>query len=77
LPKPAYSNRDVADDLEPDTVFEPQFSTGQKVRHARFGEGTVIESKPMGNDEQVSVAFPGIGVKRLAASFAKLEKLEE
>ncbi len=30
----------------------------------------------MGNDEQVTVAFKGIGIKRLAASFAKLEILE-
>jgi DNA helicase-2/ATP-dependent DNA helicase PcrA len=53
----------------------PQFQTGQRVRHARFGEGTVIESKWTGNDEEVTVAFPGEGIKRLVASFAKLEIL--
>ncbi len=52
---------------------KPQFHTGQKVRHAKFGEGTVIESKQMGNDEEVTVAFPGEGIKKLAASFARLE----
>jgi hypothetical protein len=31
----------------------------------------------MGSDEEVTVAFPGTGIKRLAASFAKLEKIEE
>jgi DNA helicase-2/ATP-dependent DNA helicase PcrA len=46
------------------------------VRHARFGEGTVIESKVTGNDEEVTVAFPRDGIKRLAASFANLEVLD-
>jgi len=50
-----------------------QYKSGQKVRHTKFGVGTVIESKLTGNDEEVSVAFPDSGVKRLAASFAKLE----
>ena len=50
-----------------------RYKTGQKVRHAKFGDGTVIESKLSGDDEEVTVAFPGIGIKRLAASFAKLE----
>ena len=50
-----------------------RYKTGQKVRHDKFGDGTVIESKLSGDDEEVTVAFPGIGIKRLAASFAKLE----
>lgn len=55
----------------------PHFRSGQRVRHAKFGEGTVIDSKIVGNDEEVHVAFAGEGVKRLAASFAKLEKLDD
>jgi DNA helicase-2/ATP-dependent DNA helicase PcrA len=50
-----------------------RFKTGQKVRHGKFGEGTVIESKVTGGDEEVTVAFPGVGIKRLAASIAGLE----
>ncbi len=46
------------------------------MRHSKFGTGTVIESKPMGNDEEVSVAFEGVGIKTLAASFAKLVTLD-
>ena len=51
----------------------PRYKTGQRVRHGKFGEGTVIESKVTGGDEEVTVAFPGIGIKRLAASIAALE----
>ncbi len=71
LPKPRHEE----DDLEPSGPQVAKYKTGQKVRHKKFGEGTVIESKLMGNDEEVSVAFAEVGVKRLAASFAKLEIL--
>jgi len=33
------------------------FRPGQRVRHAKFGEGVVIESKPDGGDEEVTIAF--------------------
>ncbi|OUC07339.1 hypothetical protein RY27_15475, partial [Litorilinea aerophila] len=54
---------------------ETQFKRRDSVRHARFGVGTVIESTRVGDDEEVTVAFPGIGVKKLLASLAGLEKL--
>jgi len=53
-----------------------QFRAGERVRHSTFGEGIVIESRLRDNDEEVTVAFEGDGVKRLLVSFAKLEKLE-
>jgi DNA helicase-2/ATP-dependent DNA helicase PcrA len=52
-----------------------QFRSGERVRHSAFGEGIVIESRLRDNDEEVTVAFEGNGVKRLLVSFAKLEKL--
>ncbi len=55
---------------------EAKFSAGQKVRHAQFGEGIVVSSRIAGDDEEVTVAFPGKGVKRLLANFAKLEVAE-
>jgi len=55
---------------------EAQFSAGQKVKHAMFGDGVVVSSKIVGDDEEVTVAFPGKGVKKLLAAFAKLERLE-
>ncbi len=64
------------DEPTPPAPSGPRFHTGQRVRHAKFGEGTVIDSKVVGNDEEVHVAFAGEGVKRLAASFAKLEILD-
>jgi DNA helicase-2/ATP-dependent DNA helicase PcrA len=55
---------------------EVAFFAGQKVRHATFGDGIVVSSKLVENDEEVTVAFTGKGVKRLLASFAKLERAE-
>ena len=52
-----------------------QYRAGQRVKHAQFGEGIVIESKLDRNDEEVTVAFKKAGIKRLLASFANLQKL--
>jgi DNA helicase-2/ATP-dependent DNA helicase PcrA len=46
------------------------------VSHATFGDGVVVSSKLVENDEEVTVAFAGKGVKRLLASFANLQKVE-
>jgi DNA helicase-2/ATP-dependent DNA helicase PcrA len=51
------------------------FRSGQRVKHAKFGDGVVIESKIDRNDEEVTVAFEKAGIKRLLASFANLTKL--
>lgn len=75
LPRPRHET-DQNEQPESSQTRQPQYRSGQKVRHATFGAGTVIESKAMGDDEEVHVAFPD-GVKRLAASFANLEIVEE
>lgn len=54
----------------------PQFSAGQRVMHAAFGEGMVLESRPQGDDEIVTVNFEEGGEKRLLASFAPMEVLD-
>ena len=51
------------------------FKDGDHVHHAQFGEGVVVSSRPVGDDYEVVVAFNG-GVKKLLASFAKLEKTD-
>ncbi len=56
---------------------ERHFRDGDRVRHARFGEGTVVSSKLTRDDEEVTVAFPDpeVGIKRLMASLAHLDIL--
>ena len=55
---------------------EPQYHSGQKVRHGTFGDGIVVESRVTGTVEEVTVAFKSEGIKKLAASFANLEVLD-
>jgi DNA helicase-2/ATP-dependent DNA helicase PcrA len=57
--------------IPPPKPAATQFKAGQKVRHAKFGDGVVIQSRPSGDDEEVTVAFSG-GIKSLVASIAKL-----
>jgi DNA helicase-2/ATP-dependent DNA helicase PcrA len=55
---------------------ERRYRDGDHVRHPAFGEGTVVSSKLTRDDEEVTVAFPERGVKKLLASLANLEVLE-
>ena len=52
------------------------YQVGDRVRHTKFGEGTVLEIKEGGRDYEVTVDFDRFGVKRMFASFAKLKKIE-
>lgn len=49
------------------------FNLGQRVRHAKFGLGTVVDYEGTGERARVSVFFEGIGTKWLVLSYAKLE----
>ncbi len=60
----------------PATKPATSFKAGDKVRHAKFGEGVVLTSAPSGGDEEVVVIFPGEKPKKLLASFARLEKVK-
>ena len=51
------------------------YTTGDRVAHVRFGEGTVTEMKEVGSDYQVTVAFDNSINRKMMASFAKLKKL--
>ena len=51
------------------------YEVGDRVRHARFGEGSVTEIKDGKKDYEVTVDFDELGVRKMLASFAKLEKL--
>jgi DNA helicase-2/ATP-dependent DNA helicase PcrA len=52
-----------------------RYSVGQRVRHATFGEGTVLSSRDMGGDVLYEVRFDTGETKKLMATFARLEKI--
>ena len=49
------------------------FKIGQRVTHAKFGEGVIINFEGNGEHARVQVKFNDVGSKWLVASFAKLE----
>ena len=51
------------------------YGAGDRVRHARYGEGTVLKIEPGPRDSQVTVVFDEMGQKIMYAGFAKLQKL--
>ena len=50
------------------------YAVGDKVRHIKFGAGTVTNIISGGRDYEVTVLFDTYGVKKLLASFANLKK---
>jgi DNA helicase-2/ATP-dependent DNA helicase PcrA len=51
----------------------PSYTAGNKVFHAQFGEGLVVEVVARNNDQEVAVEFARHGKKRLLASLAPLD----
>jgi DNA helicase II / ATP-dependent DNA helicase PcrA len=78
-PPPTFEHERVryVDREEPaaTALRDVQFVPGDRVRHSKFGEGIVVSSTLAHGDEEVTVAFQGVGVKKLALSFAPLERL--
>jgi len=54
---------------------ERQYRDGDRVRHARWGDGIVVTSKLTRSDEEITVAFkdPAVGRKTMLASLANLD----
>ena len=52
-----------------------EFHVGERVRHATFGDGTVLAITKMANDAMLEVGFDQVGTKRLMASHPKIKKL--
>lgn len=51
------------------------YGKGDRVKHMKFGEGTVTEIVEGGRDYEVTVDFDKVGTKKMFASFAKLKKV--
>ncbi|MCG3758781.1 DNA helicase II [Vibrio cincinnatiensis] len=72
--RPANSGRFSATAVK-DNFNETGFSLGSRVRHPKFGDGTIINFEGSGPQSRVQVAFNGEGIKWLVTAYAKLEKV--
>ena len=50
------------------------FRPGQKVKHPKYGEGTVYQREGDGEDAKITVQFPRFGLKKLVEKYAQLER---
>ena len=63
-------------DFKVKPVGELDYQVGDRVKHIKFGVGTVQEITKDGRDFEVAVEFDRVGRKKMFASFAKLKKVK-
>jgi DNA helicase-2/ATP-dependent DNA helicase PcrA len=70
------SSRRVPEPVEDASQDAPRFVKGERVRHRRFGSGTIQGLLGTGRDLKVSVAFDDeeVGIKQLLVAYAGLER---
>ncbi len=66
VPRPAVAAASTAAQL---------LMVGDKVRHGSFGDGVVVQVSGSGDDAAISVAFPGVGIKKLLVKYAPIKKI--
>ncbi len=76
--KPAYGNPSSKPGFGKEFVVtkaDIDYTVGDRVKHMKFGEGTVLGIEDGPRDYQVTVNFDTAGQKVMMASFAKLKKM--
>ena len=68
--KPAAAPRFASRPGAPRGPFRP----GAKVRHAKFGVGTVMRLEGEGEDQKLSIQFAGYGLKKVVLKYAGLQQ---
>ena len=73
-----FASRGKKFTLPKTTVDKPTgergFRPGQKVRHPKYGEGTVYQREGEGEEAKITVQFPRFGLKKLVEKYAQLER---
>ncbi len=59
----------------PETSGAAGLKKGQRVRHSKYGEGTVVMREGEGDEAKLTVLFPQHGIKKLMEKFANLQKI--
>lgn len=68
----AFSKRKLSNDVEQKKL---DYAEGDRVRHFKFGQGTVLSIAAGGRDYEVTVNFDNAGQKKMFAGFANLKKI--
>ena len=70
-----YAAKKAAKQFGTPSNHDLAYEVGDRVRHVKFGEGTVTGIIEGGRDYEVTVDFDGPGTKKMFAAFAKLQKV--
>ena len=73
--KTSFSDLRKGSRLTAEKTDKLSYDTGDRVRHVKFGEGTVLDIRDGGRDFEVTVEFDTAGVRKMFAMFAKLVKI--
>ena len=74
--KPEYSKKpDFGKAFTVQKAGSLDYHEGDRVKHMKFGTGTVKSIVDGGKDFEVTVEFDSVGVRKMFASFAKLQKI--
>lgn len=75
--KTATTNRSAKPVLGSVGAEKQTWHAGDKVEHRKWGIGTVVSVKGSGEDMELNIAFPEVGVKKLMAVFAPIKRVEK
>ncbi len=73
-PDPSTRNSGALGMTTPEASGKTGFRPGQKVRHPKYGEGTVYQREGEGDSAKITVQFPRFGLKKLVEKYAQLER---
>ena len=74
--KPAFSAAKPVKQFGTSTSKGLDYKESDRVRHIKWGDGTVEKITSGGRDFEVTINFDNYGVKKMFASFAKLQKID-
>ncbi len=60
---------------QPQPVRATHLKKGQRVRHSKYGEGTILMREGDGEDAKLTVLFSRVGMKKLIEKFANLQRI--
>ncbi len=72
MPPPQHTAEDGSV-IRPDA--SAAFKAGDAVRHSKWGDGRIVAISGSGEDAELSIAFPGEGIKKFVQKYAPILKL--
>ena len=73
LPPPPQHTAEDGSVIRPNVAAK--FTAGDAVRHSKWGDGRIVAISGEGEDAELTIAFPGEGIKKFVQKYAPILKL--